>query len=82
MIEHKKESIIILGCIISILICYLLYWIYTVIIKLINKTTQNNKELFSSNNSKREKMKKIYGSDEILDNWPTDVRSLVYGYYD
>ena len=38
-------------------------------------SSNNSSQANSSNNGNA-------GSDEILDNWPTDVRSLVYGYYD
>ena len=61
MYENKKESTIILACIIIILIFYFIYWIIKSII--------NKKELFRNgdSNSKREKMKRIYKSNEILD---------------
>ena len=59
MYDYKKESTIILGCILSILLFYCFYWF--------SKSILNKIELFSNNNSKREIMKKIYKSDEICD---------------
>jgi len=55
--KYKSESLIILICILIIIIGYLLYW-------LIKKIAV--RELFY-NDSRREKMKKIYKSDEIYD---------------
>ena len=55
--EYKSESLIILICILIIIIGYLLYWV-------IKKIAI--RELFD-NDSRREKMKRIYKSDEILD---------------
>jgi hypothetical protein len=78
--KYKKESTIILGCILIILIFYCLRWIITSINNSINKYMKNsiltnNNEMFSNNNSsngsKREMMKKIYRSDEVLD--PDDI---------
>ena len=61
--HYKKESTVILACIILIILFIILIWI---IKKLLNKI-----ELFgnrsSSGNSKRDKMKRIYKSDEVLD---------------
>jgi len=75
--KYKKESTIILGCILIILIFYCLRWIIISINNSINKYMKisiltNNNEIFSnrsssSNGSKREMMKKIYKSDEVLD---------------
>lgn len=69
MYQYKKESTIILACIIIILVFYLILWCF----KQLNKI-----ELFSNSDSKREKMKKIYKSndvsdpDEMLDDDPYD----------
>jgi len=65
MYDHKKESAIILACILSILLFYFIYWIITSFASIINK-----KELFgcrNSGNSKRDKMTKIYKSNEVSD---------------
>lgn len=59
MYEYKKESTIILACILTIITFYFFYWIIKCLIK--------NTELFSNSNSKRDKMERIYKSDEILD---------------
>lgn len=59
--EYKKESTVILGCILLILTFYCFYWFIKSILKL------NKIELFSNGNSKRDKMKRIYKSDEVLD---------------
>ena len=56
---YEKESTIILGCIIIIILFNSLYYLF-------NKCTSFS-ELFSNNDSKREKMKKIYKSDDISD---------------
>ena len=64
MYNYKKESIIILACIIIIIIFYIFYLIYLILKKLLKYL--NNKELFS-NDTKREKMKRIYKSNEVLD---------------
>ena len=58
MYQYKKESTIILACIIIIIIFILICWS----IEKINKI-----ELFSNNNSKREKMKQIYKSNDVKD---------------
>jgi hypothetical protein len=60
MRNYKNESTIILICIITIITFYCICWIF----KMLNKIEL---ELFSSNNSKRDKMKKIYKSDDISD---------------
>lgn len=76
MYENKKESTIILGCIIVILIFYVLYWCFISI-----KNIFKSKESFNcrnSSNSKRELMKKIYKSDEVLD--PDEI--VTYNLYD
>jgi len=73
--KYKKESTIILACILIILISYFLYWIMKsmnkYITKYMKKSIIKDNEMFSnrtsSNGSKREMMKKIYKSDEILD---------------
>ena len=57
--EYKKESAIIFACIMIILTFYCFYFF--------SKLILNKIELFSNGNSKRDKMKKIYKSDEILD---------------
>ena len=58
MYQYKKESTIILACIIIIIIFILICWS----IEKINKI-----ELFSNNDSKREKMKQIYKSNDVKD---------------
>ena len=55
MYQYKKESTIILACIIIILVFYLILWCF----KQLNKI-----ELFSNSDSKREKMKKIYEAEK------------------
>ena len=64
MYHYKKESTIILICIITIITFYIICWIF----KMLNKIEL---ELFSgrnsSSNTKRDKMKKIYKSDDISD---------------
>ena len=55
--KYKSESLIILICILIIIIGYLLYWVIKKI---------SIRELFD-NDSRREKMKRIYKSDEISD---------------
>jgi len=57
--EYKKESIIILCCIIIIILFYCIYFMFNKIIKHI--------EMFSNSDSKREKMKKIYKSNDVSD---------------
>ena len=58
MYQYKKESIIILACIIIIILFFLICWVF----KKLNKI-----ELFSNSDSKREKMKKIYKSNDVSD---------------
>lgn len=70
MYQYKKESTIILACIIIIILFYLICWVF----KKLNKI-----ELFSHGDSKREMMKKIYKSDDISD--PDEITS-VNAYYD
>jgi len=57
---NKKISIILLGCVVIVIISYILYFLYT-------KFT--SVELFgvSDSNSKRNKMMKIYKSNDISD---------------
>ena len=57
MYEYKKESTIILACIMLILTFYC-FCFFT-------KSILNKIEFFSNNNSKREKMKKIYKSNDM-----------------
>ena len=57
--DYKKESTIILGCIILILTFYVFWWFL--------KSILNKIELFSNGDSKRDIMKKIYKSDYICD---------------
>jgi len=59
MYEYKKESTIILACILTIITFYFIYWIIKCLIK--------NTELFSNSNSKRDKMERIYKSDDVHD---------------
>ena len=58
MYQYKKESTIILACIIIIIVFYLILWCFEQLNKI---------ELFSNSDSKREKMKKIYKSDDVSD---------------
>ena len=67
--EYKKESTIILACIILILTFYCFWWFI--------KSILNKLELFSSDSSKREKMKKIFKSNKVLD--PDDVELFSNG---
>ena len=60
---YKNESAIIFTCIIIIIIFYCLFLIYNRIYKTYTKC----KELFLNNDSKRNKMIKLYKDDEILD---------------
>ena len=53
MYQFKKESTIILICILTIITFYCICWIF----KMLNKIEL---ELFSNSNSKRDKMKTIY----------------------
>jgi len=58
--KNKVESVIFLVCIIILVIGYIIYLI-------LKKISIYELELFSSNNSKRGKMMKIFKSDEIYD---------------
>ena len=60
MYQYKKESTIILICILTILLFYCICWIF----KMLNKIEL---ELFANSDSKREKMKKIYKSNDVND---------------
>jgi hypothetical protein len=61
--DYKRESTIILGCIILILTFCCCSWFL--------KSILNKIELFSNGDSKRDIMKKIYKSDKICD--PDDL---------
>jgi len=68
--SSKTISTVLLGCIIIIISCYILYIIVNIINKLINKLISKYIETFrngSSNNSKRHKMIQIYKNDDIPD---------------
>ena len=62
MYQFKKESTIILICILTIITFYCICWI----LKILNRI-EKEIELFSNNDSKRERMKKIYKSDDVAD---------------
>ena len=57
--NYKIESLVIFYCIIVVILIYFLILIY-------NKTYKTYREYFSSNDSKRNKMLKIYKSNDIL----------------
>ena len=60
---YKKESIVIFGCILIILIYYLFYFIF----KKLNNINYNKFEYFNNSDSKRNKMIKIYRKNDISD---------------
>ena len=62
--DYKKESTIILACILIILVFYCCYWFIKSII--------NKLELFSNNDSKREKMIKKFKSSNSNDCYDPD----------
>jgi hypothetical protein len=60
MYQFKQESTIILICILTIIIFYCVCWIF----KILNRIEI---ELFSNSDSKRDRMKQIYKSDDVSD---------------
>jgi hypothetical protein len=66
MYQFKQESTIILICILIIITFYCICWIF----KILNRIEI---ELFSDSNSKRDKMKQIYKSDDVSD--PDEMES-------
>ena len=60
MYQFKQESTIILICILTIITFYCICWIF----KILNRIEI---ELFSDSNSKRDRMKQIYKSDDVSD---------------
>ena len=75
MYQFKKESTIILICILTIITFYCICWI----LKILNRI-EKEIELFSNNDSKRERMKKIYKSDDVADpDENDDISSFLIG---